>query len=156
MIFKILLSGSMQTPNSDKNWQTACPLQTFVFNISRHLEFIIEQGHRVNWVSGSLDSRVSGSLDHKVWWGVGMFICLERGADCLHMVQLMPLHPQTPSSLASFKSRLILPFWYQLTQVVLEKRPLNGYSNSSCTVFAFGWEMRIVCAKARCKSGVYG
>jgi len=22
-------------------------------------------------------------------------ICLERGADCLHMVQLMPLHPQT-------------------------------------------------------------
>ena len=24
--------------------------------ISRHLEFIIEQGHRVNWVSGSLDS----------------------------------------------------------------------------------------------------
>jgi len=29
-------------------------------------------------------------------------ICLERGADCLHMVQLMPLHPQTPSSLALF------------------------------------------------------
>ena len=30
-------------------------------HISRHLEFIKEQGHRVNWVSGSLDSRVSGS-----------------------------------------------------------------------------------------------
>jgi len=28
-------------------------------------------------------------------------ICLERRADCLHMVQLMPLHPETPSSLAS-------------------------------------------------------
>jgi len=28
---------------------------------SRHLEFIIEHGHRVNWVSGSLDSRVTGS-----------------------------------------------------------------------------------------------
>jgi len=27
----------------------------------------------------------------------------------LHMVQLMPLHPKTPSSLASFKSRLVLP-----------------------------------------------
>jgi len=53
-------------------------------------------------------------------------ICLERGADCLHMVQLMPLHPKTPLSLASFKSRLVLPFWYLLTQVVLEKRPLNG------------------------------
>ena len=58
-----------------------------------------------------------------------MVICLERGADCLHMVQLMPLHPKTPSSLASFKSRLVLPFWYQLTQVVVEKRPLNGCSS---------------------------
>jgi len=36
-------------------------------------------------------------------------VCLERGADCLHMVQLMPLHPKTPSSLASFQSRLVLP-----------------------------------------------
>ena len=50
-----------------------------------------------------------------------MVIYLERGADCLHMVQLMPLHP-----LASFKSRLVLPFWYQFTQVVLEKKPLSG------------------------------
>ena len=58
-----------------------------------------------------------------------MVICLERGADCLHMVQLMPLHPKTPSSLASFKSRLVLPFWYLLTQVVLEKRLLNGCSS---------------------------
>ena len=40
------------------------------------------------------------------------------------MVQLMPLHPKTPSSLASFKSRQVLPFWYRLTQAVLEKRPL--------------------------------
>ena len=61
MIFKILLSRSVQTPNSDNNWQTSCPLQTFVCNISRHLEFIIEQGHRVNWVSESLDSQVTGS-----------------------------------------------------------------------------------------------
>jgi len=48
-----------------------------------------------------------------------VLICLQRGADCLHMVQLMPLHPKTPSSLASFKSRLVLPFLYQLNQVVL-------------------------------------
>jgi len=26
------------------------------------------------------------------WWGVGVVICLERGADCLHIVQLMLLH----------------------------------------------------------------
>ena len=40
-----------------------------------------------------------------------LVISLEQGADCLHMVQLMPMHPKTPSSLASFKSRLVLPFW---------------------------------------------
>ena len=38
-----------------------------------------------------------------------MDICLEQGAHCLHMVELMPLHPQTPSFLALFKSRLVLP-----------------------------------------------
>jgi len=54
------------------------------------------------------------------WWGTGVVICLERDAD-LHMAQLMPL------SLASVKSRLILPFWYRLTQVVPEKGLLNGY-----------------------------
>jgi len=43
----------------------------------------------------------------------------------------MPLHPKTQSSLASFKSRLVLPPWYRLTQVVLEKRPLNGCSSSN-------------------------
>ena len=59
------------------------------------------------------------------------YVCLQRSADCLHMVQLMPLHPKTPSPLASFKSRLVLPFWYRLIKVVLEKRPLNGCSNSS-------------------------
>jgi len=30
-------------------------------------------------------------------------------SDCLHMVQLMPLPSQTPSSRASLKSRLVLP-----------------------------------------------
>jgi len=53
-----------------------------------------------------------------------MVTCLDQGADCLHMVQLMPLHPKTPSS---FKSRLVLPFWYWLAQVVMEKRPLNRH-----------------------------
>jgi len=49
------------------------------------------------------------------WSGVGVVICLERAADCLHMVQLMPLPSQNPSCLASFKSRLVIPFWYRLT-----------------------------------------
>ena len=54
-------------------------------------------------------------------WGAGMAICLECSAD-LHMAQLMPLHSL---SLASVKSRLVLPFWYWLTRVVPDKRPLN-------------------------------
>jgi len=62
-------------------------------------------------------------------------ICLEQGADCLHMVQLMRLHPKTPSPLASLKSRLVLHFWCRLTHFVLEKRPLNGCSSSSSCCF---------------------
>jgi len=54
----------------------------------------------------------------------------------LHGIYKMPLHPKTPSSLASFKSKLVLPFWYRLTQVVLEKRPLNG-CNVVVAVLAF-------------------
>jgi len=42
--------------------------------------------------------------------GVGVVISLEQAEDCLHMVQLMPLHPETLSSLASFKSS-----WFYLS-----------------------------------------
>ena len=59
------------------------------------------------------------------WCCFGVVICLERGTDCLHMVQLMLLHKKALSSHASFKSKLVLPFWYQHIQVVLEKRPLT-------------------------------
>jgi len=55
------------------------------------------------------------------WWGAGVVVCLGRGAD-LHMAQLMPL-PMT--ILCSSKSRLVLPFWYWLTQVVPDKGPLK-------------------------------
>jgi len=34
------------------------------------------------------------------WRGVGVVICLEQGAHYLYIVQLMPLHPKTPSTLA--------------------------------------------------------
>ena len=42
-----------------------------------------------------------------------MVISLERGA------------ADATASLASVKFRLILPTWYRLNQVVLDKRPLN-------------------------------
>jgi len=51
------------------------------------------------------------------WWGAGVVICLELGAD-LHMAQLMPL-PLTVSCFS--KIQICLPFSYQLTWVVPEK-----------------------------------
>ena len=56
------------------------------------------------------------------WWGAGVVICLERGAD-LHMAQLIPL-PLTVSCFSKIQIGFI--FWYRLTWVVPEKGPLNG------------------------------
>ena len=49
------------------------------------------------------------------WWDAGMVMCLGQGED-LHMAKMMPL-PLTCSS----KSRLVLPFWCELTTVVPDK-----------------------------------
>ena len=55
-------------------------------------------------------------------------------------------HPnKTPSSLASFKSRLVVPFWYRLIQVVLEKRPLNCCSSSSSSAITVVMTFSFVC-----------
>jgi len=56
------------------------------------------------------------------WWGAGVLICLEWGAD-LHMFQLKPLL-LTVSCFS--KIQIGLPFWYRLTWVVPEKGLLNG------------------------------
>ena len=42
----------------------------------------------VGWAAG----RASG-LYKSEWWGTGMVICLERGANDFHVIQLMPLPP---------------------------------------------------------------
>jgi len=48
----------------------------------------------------------------------------------LHMAQLTPL---LLSISCSSKYRLVLPFWYRLTGVVMDKGPLNGCSSSVVT-----------------------
>jgi len=53
----------------------------------------------------------------KLSGGMLIWLCLGQGAD-MHMAQLRPL-PLTIS--CSSKSRLVLPFWCQLTRVVPEK-----------------------------------
>jgi len=56
------------------------------------------------------------------WWGAGMVICLERGAD-LHMAQLMPL-PLT----VSFSSKIQIGFTFLVWAHPGSpgKGPLNG------------------------------
>ena len=49
-------------------------------------------------------------------------VCLSGPYADLHMGQRIHCHSL---SLASVKSRLVLPFWYRLTQVVPEEGPLN-------------------------------
>ena len=49
-------------------------------------------------------------------------------------------------SLASVKSRLVLPFWYWLTRVVPEKGPLNG-----CVCVCFLKNSKMICVKCICK-----
>ena len=51
-----------------------------------------------------------------------MVICLERSANDLHMVKLMPLPPH---HLCFSKIQNGLSFWYRPMPVVLEKRSLN-------------------------------
>jgi len=76
-------------------------------------------------------------------WMVGccMVIFLERGAD-LHMGHCHSL------SLASVKSRLVLPFWHRLTRVVQDRRPLNGCV--CCFVLGLSAQSPLLCGKWCC------
>jgi len=58
------------------------------------------------------------------WWGAGMIICLERGAD-LHMAQLMPL-PLTVSRFSKIQVGFTFLFWYRLTRIVPDRGLLNA------------------------------
>ena len=58
----------------------------------------------------------------------------------------------TPSSLDLLKSRIVLPLWCQLTQLVLEKRPLSGCLSVSmhccyglCFTFFCLWQHSTCC-----------
>jgi len=80
----------------------------------------------VGWAAGR-----PSSLQKTEWWDAGVVSCLGQGAD-LHKAQLMPL-PVTIS--CSSKSRLVLPFWYQLTWVVPDtvQGAVKQFSSSSCS-----------------------
>jgi len=54
--------------------------------------------------------------------------CYLSGAKCKWFAYGPSDATAIPLFLASLESKMVLPFWYQITQVVLEKRPLNGCS----------------------------
>ena len=92
----------------------------------------------VGWASGrasGLQKKLSDEV--LVWlsvWSEVQIVCIwSSWCHC---------HPKTASSLAPLKSRLVLPFCYRLTQVVLEKRPLNGCSSSSSCIVPQGHNFR--------------
>jgi len=69
------------------------------------------------------------------WWGTSMVICLERGANDLYMVQLMPL-PSHHLLLQYIQNGL--PFWRRLTRLS-RKMPLNECSNSRPSSSVAAW-----------------
>jgi len=109
MIFKILLSRSVQTPNSDKNWQTSCPLQTFVCNISRHLEF-----HYRTRSPGQLCLRVAGFPGHWVD-SLGRWVTKCDPVPCLHVI---PAAAAGESFMKPYFRRDVLPLWTNLLRAV--------------------------------------
>ena len=48
------------------------------------------------FLAGHEEERLACKIE---WWGVGMFICLEWGTDCLHVARPMPLSSQNPHRL---------------------------------------------------------
>jgi len=60
---------------------------TSQYVISQLGQLRLQSFDSVAWVAGR-----ASSLQKTEWWGAGMVICLEGGAD-LHMTQLMPLPP---------------------------------------------------------------
>ena len=66
------------------------------------------------------------------WWGAGVVM---SGARCKWFVCGPANATATPSSPDFVKIRNDLPFWCRLTQVILEKKPLNGCSSCSSSKF---------------------
>ena len=71
-------------------------------------------------------------------WVVGCWCCYLSGARC--RLAYGPADAIATHSLASVKSRLVLPFWYRLTRVVPDKGPLNRckhwWANSLWALFS--------------------
>jgi len=68
------------------------------------------------------------------WWVAGVVICLERSVNDLHHIWSSWGHCHSIIS-CCIKIENGSPFWCQLTQVVLEKRPLNVCLSVCCVTW---------------------
>ena len=107
MIFKILLSRSVQTPNSDTNWQTSCPLQTLVCNIYNRVTG--STGSPGGWIPGSLGRWVT-KCDQ-----VPCLLCI--GKEVKYVQKKAPLRPNWQ---ASFDAHL---YAGRMMELVVMQRP---------------------------------
>jgi len=82
----------------------------------------------VGWMAGR-----ASSLLKTEQWGAGVVVA---GARC--KLAYGPADATATHCLLA-KSRLVLPFWYQLTRVVPEKGPLNG---SVCVYYVIMFSLR--------------
>jgi len=71
-------------PSEPFDWQVRY-LDVYIYSMSVAVE-CLQCFDAVGWAAG----RAFGLYKKNEWWGAGMAICLDRGAD-LHMAQLMPL-----------------------------------------------------------------
>ena len=106
--------GNGQTRSSSSNRSISKSTNTtrITLGLLCYTEICLQCFDADGWAAGR------GSGENTEWWSAGMVNCLERDAD-LHMAQLMPL----PLTISCFK--LVLSFWYRLTQVVPEKRAIE-------------------------------
>ena len=102
-------------PTVSKHWR-----QQEITTLLHPTALCLQWSDTVGWVAGRASGLQKLSDEVLVWlsvWSEVQIVCI--WSSWCHW------HPKSLSSLASFKSTLVLLFWYRLTEVVLEKRPLN-------------------------------
>jgi len=80
---------------------------------------------RLNWLTVSFLAHIIRSFVRPFTLSSGVLAWLSVWREVQTCIRLSCCHCHS-LSLASVKSRLVLPFWYRLTRVVSEKGPLNG------------------------------
>ena len=107
------------------SYQRNCVLIFAAFFYSMSSIFCIQCHDTVGWASAVRKSIRPVKIE---WSVVGVVICRNEVQIICIWSSWCHCIPKTPPCLASFIPGLVLPFSYRLTQVVLEKRPLNGCS----------------------------